>query len=188
MNAQLENHTAALLEGAIAGRYPDARGRYGPFGGRYVPETLVAPLERLAAACGLLRDERFLAEFHAELASWAGRPTALTQARGLSRRWGAEVWLEARGSRPYRRAQDQQRDRPGAARAAPRREARDRRDRRRTAWGRDRRGLREARHALHGLYGRARHGAPGTERWPHAAARCHGRRGREWRPHAARRR
>ena len=56
MNAQLEDHTAALLEAAIAGRYPDARGRYGPFGGRYVPETLVAPLERLAAACSQLRE------------------------------------------------------------------------------------------------------------------------------------
>jgi tryptophan synthase beta chain len=94
MNAQLEPDTAALLEDAIAGRYPDARGRYGPFGGRYVPETLVAPLERLASACRLLRDEGFLAEFRAELRAWVGRPTALTPARGLSRRWGAEVWLK----------------------------------------------------------------------------------------------
>jgi tryptophan synthase beta chain len=94
MNAQFEHHTAALLEDAVAGRYPDARGRYGPFGGRYVPETLVAPLERLADACRLLRDEDFLAEFRAELRDWAGRPTALTPARGLSRRWGAEVWLK----------------------------------------------------------------------------------------------
>ncbi|MBM4219339.1 MAG: tryptophan synthase subunit beta [Gammaproteobacteria bacterium] len=94
MNAQLEHTTAALLEDEVAGRYPDARGRYGPFGGRYVPETLVAPLERLADACRLLRDEGFLAEFSAELRAWAGRPTALTPARGLSRRWGAEVWLK----------------------------------------------------------------------------------------------
>jgi tryptophan synthase beta chain len=94
MNAQLEDRTAALLEDAIAGRFPDDRGRYGPFGGRYVPESLVAPLERLEAACHQLHEAGFLAEFHAELRNWAGRPTALTPAHGLSRRWGAEVWLK----------------------------------------------------------------------------------------------
>ncbi len=94
MNAQLDDRTAALLEDAIAGRFPDDRGRYGPFGGRYVPESLVAPLERLEAACRQLREPGFLAEFHAELRAWAGRPTALTPAHGLSRRWGAEVWLK----------------------------------------------------------------------------------------------
>jgi tryptophan synthase beta chain len=86
MNAQLED--------TLAGRYPDARGRYGPFGGRYVPETLVAPLERLAAASGQLNEPHFQDEFRAELRSWAGRPTALTEARGLARRWGAKVWLK----------------------------------------------------------------------------------------------
>ena len=94
MNAQLENPTAAMLEDTLAGRYPDRRGRYGPFGGSYVPETLIAPLERLAGATGLLRDARFLDEFQAELHTWAGRPTALTHARGLSQRWGIDVWLK----------------------------------------------------------------------------------------------
>jgi len=84
----------ALLEDTLAGRYPDRRGRYGPFGGSYVPETLVAPLERLAGATGFLRDARFLEEFQAELRTWAGRPTALTHARGLSQRWGIDVWLK----------------------------------------------------------------------------------------------
>src|SRR6202044_974414 len=37
-----------LLQATIAGRYPDERGRYGPFGGRYVPETLIPAMERLA--------------------------------------------------------------------------------------------------------------------------------------------
>src|SRR5499425_2686519 len=36
-----------MLEALIAGKLPDARGRFGPFGGRYVPETLIPPLERL---------------------------------------------------------------------------------------------------------------------------------------------
>jgi tryptophan synthase beta chain len=95
MNARPEPRDAALLEAIRAGRFPDARGRYGPYGGRYVPETLVAPLERLqAAAFRYLHDPGFLARFHAELQSWAGRPTALTEARGLGARWGASVWLK----------------------------------------------------------------------------------------------
>ncbi len=94
MSARAEDRAAALLDDVLAGRYPDERGRYGPFGGRYVPETLVAPLARLTAASAALREARCLAEFHAELCCWAGRPTALTPARGLSRRWGAVVWLK----------------------------------------------------------------------------------------------
>ena len=35
------------LAALLAGQFPDERGRYGPFGGRYVPETLVPALERL---------------------------------------------------------------------------------------------------------------------------------------------
>ncbi len=85
----------SLLEDILAGRFPDARGRYGPFGGRYVPETLVAPLERLqAAASEYLQDPQFLERYRRELQSWAGRPTALTEARGLGARWGASVWLK----------------------------------------------------------------------------------------------
>jgi tryptophan synthase beta chain len=95
MNARPEPRTDGLLEDLLAGRYPDARGRYGPYGGRYVPETLIAPLERLeAAAREHLAGAAFLAAFHGELAAWAGRPTALTPARGLGARWGAEVWLK----------------------------------------------------------------------------------------------
>jgi len=39
----------ALLAAALRGAFPDERGRYGPFGGRYVPETLVPALDRLEA-------------------------------------------------------------------------------------------------------------------------------------------
>jgi tryptophan synthase beta chain len=75
--------------------YPDARGRYGAFGGRYVPETLVPALDRLQAGVDrYLPDAEFQAEFAGELGSWAGRPTALTRATALGRRWGAEVWLK----------------------------------------------------------------------------------------------
>lgn len=85
----------AMLAGLVNDAYPDARGRFGPFGGRYVPETLVPALDRLQAGVDRhLRDRDFLAEFHAELKSWVGRPTALTHARTLSQRWGAEIWLK----------------------------------------------------------------------------------------------
>ncbi len=85
----------ALLAQAIAGAFPDARGRYGPFGGRYVPETLVPALDRLEAGVRAhLREPGFRAEFENELRTWVGRPTPLTHARELSRRWGADVWLK----------------------------------------------------------------------------------------------
>ena len=74
---------------------PDSKGRYGAFGGRYVPETLVPALDRLQAGIDVhLHREDFQAELHRELDSWVGRPTALTHARTLSERWGAEVWLK----------------------------------------------------------------------------------------------
>ena len=84
-----------LLADALAGKFPDARGRFGPYGGRYVPETLVPALDRLQAGVDrYLKDPAFLEEFHSELRSWVGRPTPLTYARELSRRWGAQVWLK----------------------------------------------------------------------------------------------
>ena len=84
-----------LRAAALAGELPDARGRFGPFGGRYVPETLVPALERLTAgATRLLADAEFRAGLGRELRDFAGRPTALTRAAGLSRAWNAEVWLK----------------------------------------------------------------------------------------------
>ncbi len=75
--------------------YPDAKGRYGAFGGRYVPETLVPALDRLQAGVDrFLPDPGFQAELARELKTWVGRPTALSHAPTLSRRWGAEVWLK----------------------------------------------------------------------------------------------
>jgi tryptophan synthase beta chain len=84
-----------LLADEIAGRFPDARGRFGPFGGRYVPETLIPALERLERG---IREHLPQPEFQKELAyhlkSWVGRPTSLTFATQLSQRWGAQVWLK----------------------------------------------------------------------------------------------
>jgi tryptophan synthase beta chain len=84
-----------LLQDLLAGKYPDERGRYGPFGGRYVPETLIPAHERLEAGVKRwLKDADFQRELNAELRNWVGRPTALSPAPHLSRRWGAEVWLK----------------------------------------------------------------------------------------------
>ncbi|MSQ91797.1 MAG: tryptophan synthase subunit beta [Gammaproteobacteria bacterium] len=84
-----------LLAEELAGRLPDARGRFGPFGGRYVPETLVPALDRLQEGVERwLHAEEFQRDYARELHGWAGRPTALTRANGLSREWGAEVWLK----------------------------------------------------------------------------------------------
>lgn len=85
----------ALLKAMIAGNLPDARGRFGPFGGRYIPETLVPAFERLEQGIAEhLHAEDFQAEFRKELREWVGRPTALTHAPRLSERWGADVWLK----------------------------------------------------------------------------------------------
>lgn len=84
-----------LLEASIAGQLPDKRGRFGPFGGRYVPETLVPAFDRLEQGIAEhLHTDEFQAEFQSELRNWVGRPTALTHAPRLSERWGAEVWLK----------------------------------------------------------------------------------------------
>jgi tryptophan synthase beta chain len=86
---------AQLLAAEIAGRFPDARGRYGAFGGRYVPETLVPALDRLEQGVRRwLADPAFRAELNDQLGTWVGRPTPLTYAPALSKRWGAEVWLK----------------------------------------------------------------------------------------------
>src|SRR5210317_1113510 len=85
----------ALLDATIKGQTPDEKGRFGPFGGRYVPETLVPAFERLEEGVREhLHDPAFQAEFRKELHEWVGRPTALTFAPRLSEIWGAEVWLK----------------------------------------------------------------------------------------------
>ncbi|MDA0679543.1 MAG: tryptophan synthase subunit beta [Proteobacteria bacterium] len=96
MTAVLDaDEASALLDASIAGTLPDKRGRFGPFGGRYVPETLVPAFERLEQGIArYLHTDEFQAEFKSELKNWVGRPTALTFAPRLSARWGAEVWLK----------------------------------------------------------------------------------------------
>ncbi len=89
------NDSEALLEALIAGKLPDEHGRFGPFGGQYVPETLMPAVTRLATLVReLLPNEEFQREIRYELKTWIGRPTALTHAPHLGERWGADVWLK----------------------------------------------------------------------------------------------
>src|SRR5690348_15649709 len=70
--------------------------RFGPYGGRYVPETLVAPLDELTAAYQAAQaDPAFAAELDDLRRNYAGRPTPLFFARRLSGEWGgARVYLK----------------------------------------------------------------------------------------------
>jgi tryptophan synthase beta chain len=68
---------------------------YGPYGGRFVPETLIPALDELAAAYEEARDDAaFQAELARLLADYAGRPTPLYHAERLSERCGATVLLK----------------------------------------------------------------------------------------------
>jgi tryptophan synthase beta chain len=71
-------------------------GRFGPYGGRYVPETLMAALEELEREYERARrDKKFLAEFAHLLKDYAGRPTPLFHARRLSQQLGgAKIYLK----------------------------------------------------------------------------------------------
>jgi len=85
----------ATLDDLVAGRLPDHNGRYGAFGGRFVPETLVQALSRLEdGAHEAFRDPAFRQALDDELKNWAGRPTPLTRATRLGEAWGATVYLK----------------------------------------------------------------------------------------------
>jgi tryptophan synthase beta chain len=75
---------------------PDAAGRFGPFGGRYVPETLTHALDQLAAEYGqAVRDPAFQAELERLYAHYVGRPSPLYHAERLSQRCGgAQIYLK----------------------------------------------------------------------------------------------
>ena len=85
---------AAMIDPAAA--LPDAGGRYGAFGGRYVPETLMAAVAELEAAYRRVKvDGGFQARLAGLLASYVGRPTPLYYAENLSRQLGgARIYLK----------------------------------------------------------------------------------------------
>ncbi len=75
---------------------PDALGHWGVYGGRFVPETLMAPLEELTAAYEAARgDSEFRAEFEGLLRDYSGRPTPLFRAARLTEQaGGASIYLK----------------------------------------------------------------------------------------------
>jgi tryptophan synthase beta chain len=78
-----------------AGVWPDEAGHYGPYGGRYVPETLMEPLRELEEAyAAARRDRAFEAELQRLLHAYVGRPTPLGLAERLGERLGCRVWLK----------------------------------------------------------------------------------------------
>src|SRR5262249_50919572 len=84
---------------APAASLPDATGRFGPYGGRYVPETLMEALRQLSAEYDRARhDAGFQAEFEQILHDYVGRPSRLYFARRLT--------AEAGGARIYLKPED----------------------------------------------------------------------------------
>jgi tryptophan synthase beta chain len=77
-------------------RFPDESGHFGHFGGCFVPELLMAPLDELAQAYERYRnDETFQAELYADLVDYVGRPTPLYYAERWSRKLGgARIYLK----------------------------------------------------------------------------------------------
>jgi len=86
----------ASAHGPLTGSVPDARGHFGPYGGRFVAETLMAPLEELRLAWERYRTEpEFLAELDADLRDYVGRPSPLyLAARWSERLGGARLYLK----------------------------------------------------------------------------------------------
>ena len=77
-------------------RYPDKKGRFGKFGGKFVPETLIPLLEELESAyLEAKRDKKFQEELNYYLREYAGRPTPLYFAERITQKvGGAKIYLK----------------------------------------------------------------------------------------------
>jgi len=74
---------------------PDERGRFGDYGGRFAPETLMPALDELEAAFDTAWDDPgFHAELQSLLTSFVGRPTPVHRANRLSEEFGIDLWLK----------------------------------------------------------------------------------------------
>ena len=161
-------------------------GRFGPYGGRYVPETLMVPLLELERAYELAKsDAAFQAQLQDLLKNFAGPPHAAAICLAAHRTSRRTAHLpQARRSAAHRRAQDQQRHWPGAAGRKNGQAAHRRRNRRRPARRRLRHHRRASWPGMRRVHGHGRHGAPGAQRCAHAHARRASRRRRCRQPHA----
>ncbi|WNF38039.1 tryptophan synthase subunit beta [Bacillaceae bacterium IKA-2] len=77
-------------------QFPDENGRFGQFGGKFVPETLMYALDELEKAFKeAMNEEAFLNQYLNELKVYSGRPTALTYAENISKYFnGAQIYLK----------------------------------------------------------------------------------------------
>ena len=78
------------------GAVPDEKGHFGPYGGRFVSETLIAALDELQAAYAMLKDDAaFQSEFDSDLAHYVGRPSPIYHAERWSKKLGgAQIFLK----------------------------------------------------------------------------------------------
>ncbi len=77
-------------------QFPEARGHFGAYGGRFVAETLMEPLRQLEEAYARLKnDPAFRAELDRDYAHYVGRPSPLYHCERLTKAWGgAQIWLK----------------------------------------------------------------------------------------------
>ena len=74
---------------------PDTRGRFGAYGGRYVPETLIPALDELEREfTKAWSDQNFKQEFATLLRDYVGRPTPITEALRLSEETGLNILIK----------------------------------------------------------------------------------------------
>ncbi len=92
----MSDTTEQGLESIDFSHYPDSRGHFGPYGGRFVAETLMAALDELEAAYQRYRnDPDFVAEFEHDLKHYVGRPSSLYYAERWSKQLGgAKIYLK----------------------------------------------------------------------------------------------
>lgn len=75
--------------------YPDSSGKFGEYGGRFVPEALMGAVTELADAYGKAKkDKKFKSELNSLLTNYAGRPTPLTFCENLSNEYGPKIYLK----------------------------------------------------------------------------------------------
>src|SRR5436309_964979 len=87
-------HTGRTVSSQPIDIAPDDTGRFGDYGGRFVPEVLMPAIVELEAAWREARvDDSYRSELDALLRDYAGRPTPLYLAQGFGERIGSRVWV-----------------------------------------------------------------------------------------------
>ena len=83
------------MESFQINQLPDEKGRYGDYGGQFVPETLMAALTELTEAFeSIINDQKFHKEFNSLLHDYVGRPSPIYYAKNLSNILGAQIYIK----------------------------------------------------------------------------------------------